>query len=55
MQSKALTPEGIGMAELTGEPMGATVIAVPGNGAAIGGAIVMADNGWFAAGPWRGC
>jgi phosphoglucomutase len=51
MQLKALTPEAIGMAELAGERVRATITAAPGNGAPIGGVKVVADNGWFAARP----
>ena len=51
MQLKALTPEGVGMAELAGEKVRATMTAAPGNGAPIGGVKVVADNGWFAARP----
>ena len=51
MQLKALTPEAIGMTELAGEKVRATITAAPGNGAAIGGVKVVADNGWFAARP----
>ncbi|MGI4799890.1 MAG: phosphoglucomutase (alpha-D-glucose-1,6-bisphosphate-dependent) [Janthinobacterium lividum] len=48
---KALTPEAIGMEQLAGEPIRATITAAPGNGAAIGGVKVKTDNGWFAARP----
>lgn len=51
MQLKAVTPEGIGIAELAGEKVRATMTAAPGNGAPIGGVKVVADNGWFAARP----
>jgi phosphoglucomutase len=51
IQLKALTPEGVGMAELAGEKVRTTITAAPGNGAAIGGVKVVADNGWFAARP----
>jgi phosphoglucomutase len=51
MQLKALTPEGIGIAQLAGEKVRATMTAAPGNGAPIGGVKVVADNGWFAARP----
>lgn len=50
-QLKALTPEGVGMTELAGEPVRVTIAAAPGNGAPIGGIKVVADNGWFAARP----
>ncbi len=51
MQLKALTPEGIGMAELAGEKVRATITVAPGNGAPIGGVKVVAEHGWFAARP----
>ena len=48
---KALTPEGIGVAELAGEAVQATMTAAPGNGALIGGVKVSAEHGWFAVRP----
>ncbi len=48
---KKTTPEQIGMTELGGEPIQATLTAAPGNGASIGGIKVVAENGWFAARP----
>jgi phosphoglucomutase len=51
IQLKALTPEGIGMAELAGEKVRTTITAAPSNGAAIGGVKVVADSGWFAVRP----
>ena len=36
---------------LAGEPIRAKLTKAPGNGAAIGGFKVTADNGWFAARP----
>lgn len=51
MQLKAVTPEGIGMAELAGETVRATITAAPGNGAPIDGVKVLAEYGWFAARP----
>jgi phosphoglucomutase len=36
---------------LAGEPIRAKLTAAPGNGAAIGGLKVTADDGWFAARP----
>ena len=48
---KNISPEQIGMTELAGEPVRATLSAAPGNGAAIGGIKVVAENGWFAARP----
>ena len=37
--------------ELAGEPITARLTRAPGNGAAIGGLKVVAENGWFAARP----
>ena len=51
MQLKALTPERIGLAELVGEKVQATLTTAPGNGAPIGGVKVIAEHGWFAARP----
>ena len=48
---KKTTPDQIGMTELAGEPIQATLTAAPGNGASIGGIKVVAENGWFAARP----
>jgi phosphoglucomutase len=48
---KALSPETLGMSELAGEPVRATLTAAPGNDAPLGGVKVVADNGWFAARP----
>ncbi|GAN87543.1 phosphoglucomutase (alpha-D-glucose-1,6-bisphosphate-dependent) [Komagataeibacter intermedius] len=48
---KTLSPEQIGMTELAGEPIISTLTNAPGNGAAIGGLKVSAENGWFAARP----
>jgi len=48
---KKVSPEQIGMADLGGEPVRATLSAAPGNGASIGGIKVVAENGWFAARP----
>ena len=48
---KKVSAEQFGMAELAGEPVRATLSAAPGNGAAIGGLKVVAENGWFAARP----
>jgi phosphoglucomutase len=50
-QLKALTSDGIGMAELAGEKVRATITAAPGNSAPIGGVKVVADQCWFAARP----
>ena len=51
MRLKALTPDAIGMAELAGETVQATITQAPGNGAPIGGVKVIAEHGWFAARP----
>jgi phosphoglucomutase len=48
---KSLSPDRLGMQELAGEAVRATLSDAPGNGAAIGGIKVVADNGWFAARP----
>ncbi|MEX1018957.1 MAG: phosphoglucomutase (alpha-D-glucose-1,6-bisphosphate-dependent) [Litorilinea sp.] len=47
----ALAPEAIAATELAGEPIQAKLSHAPGNGAAIGGIKVVAENGWFAARP----
>ena len=46
-----LTASGITATELAGEPITAKLSAAPGNGAAIGGVKVVAENAWFAARP----
>jgi phosphoglucomutase len=46
-----LTPDGLGLTELAGEPIVSVVSHAPGNGAPIGGIKVSAANGWFAARP----
>ena len=48
---KSLSPEQLGMHDLAGEPVRATLSHAPGNGAAFGGIKVVAENGWFAARP----
>ena len=48
---KALSAEKLGMTELAGEPVSATLTAAPGNGQSFGGIKVIADSGWFAARP----
>jgi phosphoglucomutase len=48
---KALSPDRLGMTELAGEPIRATLTAAPGNGISFGGIKVIAENGWFAARP----
>ncbi|MDX9786719.1 MAG: phosphoglucomutase (alpha-D-glucose-1,6-bisphosphate-dependent) [Desulfobacterales bacterium] len=46
-----LSPSQIRRKDLAGEPIQATLTHAPGNGAAIGGLKVVAQNGWFAARP----
>ncbi|MGB0059294.1 MAG: hypothetical protein WBP68_03880, partial [Candidatus Binatus sp.] len=46
-----LTPEQLNDKELAGEKIISTMTVAPGNGAAIGGIKVVAENGWFAARP----
>jgi phosphoglucomutase len=48
---KALSPEKLGMKELAGEPVRATLTAAPGNGQSFGGIKVTSESGWFAARP----
>jgi len=48
---KNLSPDMVEAAELAGEPIQAKLTHAPGNGAAIGGLKVVAENGWFAARP----
>ena len=48
---KSLSPDQLGIKELGGEPIRATLNAAPGNGQPFGGIKVVADNGWFAARP----
>jgi len=48
---KTLSPHQLGMTELAGEPIRATLTAAPGNGIPFGGIKVIAENGWFAARP----
>jgi phosphoglucomutase len=48
---KALSPERLGMKELAGEPVNATLTKAPGNGQSFGGIKVTTKNGWFAARP----
>lgn len=50
-QLAALAPAGIDARELAGEAITAVLDHAPGNGAAIGGIKVVAENGWFAARP----
>jgi phosphoglucomutase len=48
---KRLTPDQLGVQELAGEPIRATLTKAPGNGQPIGGIKVIGDSGWFAARP----
>jgi phosphoglucomutase len=48
---KTLTAETLGIKELAGEPITATLTKAPGNGQSIGGVKVTTANGWFAARP----
>ncbi|ACY19116.1 phosphoglucomutase (alpha-D-glucose-1,6-bisphosphate-dependent) [Haliangium ochraceum] len=48
---KKLSPDQVEATELAGETIRAKLTEAPGNGAAIGGLKVVADNGWFAARP----
>jgi phosphoglucomutase len=48
---KSLSPDKLGIGELAGEPIRATLNAAPGNGQPFGGIKVITDNGWFAARP----
>jgi phosphoglucomutase len=46
-----LSPEDVQSTELAGEPIQKTLTRAPGDGNAIGGVKVIAENGWFAARP----
>ncbi len=46
-----LSPETVTAKSLGGEPIKARLTHAPGNGAAIGGLKIVAENGWFAARP----
>ncbi len=46
-----LTPDAVSASTLAGEPITAKLTHAPGNGAAIGGLKVIAENAWFAARP----
>jgi phosphoglucomutase len=48
---KTLTPEGLGAAQLGGDPVTQTLTKAPGNGQSFGGIKVATANGWFAARP----
>jgi phosphoglucomutase len=47
----SLSPADIAVGELAGDPIEQILTHAPGNGAAIGGVKVVAQNGWFAARP----
>jgi len=48
---KTLTAEKLGIKQLAGEPVSATLTKAPGNNQSIGGVKVTTANGWFAARP----
>jgi phosphoglucomutase len=48
---KTLSPQQFPATELAGEPIRHAFTTAPGNGEALGGLKVVADNGWFAARP----
>lgn len=48
---KSLSPDQLGITQLAGDPVRATLSAAPGNGQSFGGIKVVTDNGWFAARP----
>ncbi len=48
---KAVSPEQLGLKELAGDPVRATLSKAPGNGQPFGGIKVETDFGWFAARP----
>ncbi|HEX5279171.1 MAG TPA: phosphoglucomutase (alpha-D-glucose-1,6-bisphosphate-dependent) [Micropepsaceae bacterium] len=48
---KSLSPRQVAATELAGEPVRSVLSNAPGNGQAIGGIKVTAENGWFAARP----
>jgi phosphoglucomutase len=48
---KALSPERLGIKQLAGEAVTATLTTAPGNGQSFGGIKVTAKDGWFAARP----
>jgi phosphoglucomutase len=47
----SLTPDKVSMTTLAGESIKSILSHAPGNGAAIGGIKIVAENGWFAARP----
>jgi phosphoglucomutase len=48
---KAVTPEQLGLKDLAGDPVRATISKAPGNGQSFGGIKVESEFGWFAARP----
>ncbi|NVN84876.1 MAG: alpha-D-glucose phosphate-specific phosphoglucomutase [Rhodopseudomonas sp.] len=48
---KSLSADRLGLKQLAGEPIHATLTAAPGNGQPFGGIKVVTENGWFAARP----
>jgi phosphoglucomutase len=48
---KSVTPEQLGLKDLAGDPVRATLSKAPGNGQPFGGIKVETDHGWFAARP----
>jgi len=48
---KSVSPEQLGLKELAGDPVSATMSKAPGNGQPIGGIKVETEFGWFAARP----
>ncbi|KIZ39800.1 MULTISPECIES: phosphoglucomutase (alpha-D-glucose-1,6-bisphosphate-dependent) [Rhodopseudomonas] len=48
---KSLSADQLGLKELAGEPIHATLTTAPGNGQPFGGIKVVTENGWFAARP----
>ncbi|MEA2738817.1 MAG: phosphoglucomutase [Acetobacteraceae bacterium] len=48
---KKVSPDRLGLTELAGDPVSATLTTAPGNGASFGGIKVITPNGWFAARP----
>ncbi|MET3910348.1 phosphoglucomutase [Bradyrhizobium sp. S3.3.6] len=48
---KSVTPEQLGLKDLAGDPVRATLSKAPGNGQPFGGIKVETDYGWFAARP----
>ncbi len=48
---RKLSPDQVRLREIAGEPIQTVLTHAPGNGAALGGLKVVAENGWFAARP----